>query len=88
MYRLPKNFPHRRFLDANNYLAKSVQINMTSIVRSIHNLVSQYVVWNWGSEQDDAMRCLIAFIPTQHVIAYFDEIKQLVVQSDASKDSL
>ena len=78
----------RRFLGVINYLAKFLP-DLTSIVRPIQNLVSQDVlVWNWRSEHDDAMRRVKAIVSIQPVPAHFDESKQLIVESNASKDGL
>ena len=77
----------RRFLGIKNYRAKFVP-NLMSIVRPIQALIAQDTVWNWGAEHDGAMKRVKAIISSSPVLTHFDEMKQLVVQCDASKDGL
>ena len=77
----------RRFWGIAKYLAKFMP-NVTMIVHPIQALVTQDLVWNWGSEHREAMKCVKCLISSTPLLAHFDATKQPVVQSDTPKDSL
>ena len=67
-----------------NYLAKFLP-DLSDAMKPIRCLTNKHVEWNWGKEQEDALKKMKKLVADATVLSYYDQEKPLVIQCDASK---
>ena len=77
----------RRLMGMVNFLAKCIP-HLTTMVRPIQALVARDAAWHWGHEHEQTMKHLKTALSAAPVLVHYDTRKYLVLQCDASKDSL
>ena len=85
---VPKNKKELlRFLGLVKYLTKFIP-NLSKITSNLRELTKENCLWSWEETHNEEFNNLKHCLTKAPVLAHYDLNKQLVVQSDASKDGL
>lgn len=76
-----------RFLGLVNYLAKFVA-QLSDLSYPLRQLLQKESLWTWHHEHDKAVEDIKAAIVRAPVLKYFDERKEVIIQTDASSTGL
>ena len=77
----------RRLLGMVNFLANHIP-NVASITAPLRDLVKADVHFQWGPEQDKALKQVKDLLSDPPILQYFDSRTQSVIQADASQRGL
>ena len=77
----------QRFLGMINYLAKFVP-HISDLDQPLRQLLQKDNEWVWLHEQDQAVAKIKDAITTAPTLKYFNETKEVIVQTDASSTEL
>jgi len=69
----------RRFMGTVNYLAKFIW-KMSTITAPLCNLLKQDLLWVWSTSQQ-AVETLKTLITTAPVLAFYDRLKELILEN-------
>ncbi|KAL1446775.1 hypothetical protein WDU94_005665, partial [Cyamophila willieti] len=84
----PKNKKElMRFLGMTKYLAQFIP-NLSAISAPLRELTKDKSEWMWSSHHEERYQKLKCLIANRPVLRYFDASKQLVIETDASKEGL
>lgn len=76
-----------RILGLLKYLSKFIP-NFSQRTANLRNLTRNDVEWNWTNDHDHELNDLLVSITKSPVLTLFDANKEVVVQTDSSKDGL
>ena len=76
-----------RLLGLVKYLGKFIP-NMTKITANLRELTKEKILWSWEQAHMQEFNYLKSILTEAPILAHYDVNKQLLVQSDASKDGL
>jgi hypothetical protein len=86
--KIPKNIKElQRFLGMVNFLNRFIP-NLASKLNNLNILLRKDRDWLWGKEQQVAFDEIKQVICKAGTLSYFDFNKEIIIQSDASKDGL
>lgn len=77
----------QRMLGMIKYLAQYIPGEAT-ITAPLRQLLRKDNVWQWQNENEEAVKKLKDALTSAPVLRFFDPMKQLIIQVDASKDDL
>ena len=77
----------RSLLGIVNYLNR-FDPTLLELTKSLRRLCKQDVMWTWDSQQQTAFENIKSIMSSLPVLAYFDQDKNHIIQSDASKKGL
>ena len=70
-----------------NYLAKFLP-KLSDVMEPIRQLIRKDIPWNWGSPQKKAFDMIKNLVKDAPCLKYFDSMKPLAIQCDASEKSV
>ncbi|KAL1446523.1 hypothetical protein WDU94_003657 [Cyamophila willieti] len=76
-----------RFLGITKYLSKFIP-NVSNVSSPLRELTKDKSEWIWSDCHDKSFQKLKVLICSSPVLRYFDDTKQLTIETDASKDGL
>lgn len=76
-----------RFLGLLKYIARFIS-NLSKLTANLRNLTRNDVEFVWNIEHENEFTNMLKLISSDTVLAIYDPNKQVVVQTDASKDGL
>ena len=77
----------KRFIGFVNYLAKFLP-KLSDVVEPLRQLTRNDVEWHWTSAHDNSFQEVKRLATEAPILAYYDPVKELVVQCDASQKGL
>ena len=77
----------RRFLGMVNYVSKFLP-HVTDILHPLYNLLKKDVKWTWSENQHNAFETVKDMIVNSPVLSYYDPVKELTLENDASEYGL
>jgi len=77
----------QRIIGMCNYIREFIP-NMATVISPLRELLKKDVLWEWKLRHEEAFIQLKKLIANPPVLAHFDPKKDIVIQSDASKDGL
>ncbi|XP_026678663.1 RAB6A-GEF complex partner protein 1, partial [Diaphorina citri] len=84
----PKNKKElMRFLGMTKYLAQFIP-KLSELTAPLRELTKDRMEWTWSNHHEDCYVRLKNVMATRPVLRFFDASKQLVIETDASKDGL
>ncbi|KAI5720179.1 hypothetical protein M8J77_003057 [Diaphorina citri] len=84
----PKNRKElMRFLGMTKYLAQFIP-KLSELTAPLRELTKDRMEWTWSNHHEDCYVRLKNVMATRPVLRFFDASKQLVIETDASKDGL
>lgn len=76
-----------RVLGMAKYLGKFVP-NMSKITAPLRDLTRQDISWLWSDVHKESLSQLKHLLTSAPILRYFDSKKEIVIETDASKDGL
>lgn len=76
-----------RFLGITKYLSKFIP-NVSEISSPLRQLTKDRAEWIWSNAHEKSFQKLKSLICSSPVLRYFDDSKQLVIETDSSKDGI
>ena len=77
----------RRFLGLVNYLGEFVS-NLSAVSMPLRTLLKNDIAWHWSTGQEKAFQEIKRLLTCAPVLKLFDVHKEVVIETDASKDGL
>jgi len=77
----------QRIIGMCNYICEFIP-NMATVISRLGELLKKDILWEWKMKHEESFINLKELIANPPVLAHFDPKKDIVIQSDASKDRL